>query len=275
MNISGKTLVITGAASGIGRELAIESMQRGANVALADLNVDGVLATKELAEASAQAGTHCSVHQLDVSNLEQWQSVRDAVVTEHSSIDGIINNAGISFSGDVEATEYSHYEKVMSINFMGMVYGSKEFLPLLKQQPEAVIANVSSIFGLLPMKNQSAYCASKFAIRGFTETLAQELKDSQILVTSIHPGHIGTDIVNNARKSGNLAGEHPPEEEQEIIAKYFKAYGLPPAKAAEIILDGIKNKKRKILVGKDAIRSDRLIRLLPAAYVDQLNKNAI
>ena len=275
MNISGKTIIITGGASGIGRELATESMRRGASVALADQDLKGALATKELAEASAQAGRSCSAHQLDVSDLAQWQSFREGILAEHSSIDGIINNAGISFSGAAEATDYSQYEKVMSINFMGMVYGSKEFLPLLKQQPEALIANVSSVFGLFPMKNQSAYCASKFAIRGFTETLAQELKDSQILVSSIHPGHIGTDILNNARKSGNLAGDLPAEEEQEAIAKYFKDYGLSPLKAAEIILDGIKNKKRKILVGKDAIRGDRLSRLFPAAYADQANKNVL
>ncbi|BFM17970.1 SDR family NAD(P)-dependent oxidoreductase [Maricurvus nonylphenolicus] len=272
MNITNKTIIVTGGASGIGRELTIEAMRRGASVAIADLNIEGVLATKELAEAVATAGATCSAHQLDVSNLEQWQSFRDAVLTEYGHIDGIINNAGITFAGTAEATDYRQYEKVMSINFMGMVYGSKELLPHLHQRPEAFIANVSSVCGLFAMKKQSAYCASKFAIRGFTESLAQELIGSPILVSSIHPGHIGTDIVINARNSGNMAGDLPSEAEQEAIAKYFKDYGLSPAKAAEIILDGLKNNQRKILVGKDAIRGDRLSRLMPQTYANKINK---
>ncbi len=275
MEIAGKTLVITGGASGIGRALAIEAMRRGASVAVADRDLEGAKETEALASAAAQPDTRCSVHQLDVSSLEQWQAFREEALGERGHVDGIINNAGVSFAGTIQDMSYEQLERVMSVNFMGMVYGTKEFLPLLKQRPEALIANVSSVFGLFPRKRQGAYCASKYAIRGFTEVLAQELKSRPILVASIHPGHIGTDIVRNARADGNVVGVTLSEEEQAAIADAFKAYGLAPERAAEIILDGVKQGKRKIMVGRDAVRGDRLSRYFPQSYADASNKNAL
>ena len=176
MNFSGKTIAITGAASGIGRSLAIECVRRGASVAIADLNQEGMQETKRLANSVLSPDASCTVHTLDVSSLDAWRDFRTAVGNEHDAVDGIINNAGITFIGSVEQTSYDQLERVMSINFMGMVYGSKELLPDLKQRPEGLIANVSSVYGLFPGLAQSAYSASKFAIRGFTEVLAQELK---------------------------------------------------------------------------------------------------
>lgn len=275
MNIAGKTLLITGAASGIGRGLALVAVTRGASVALADRDLEGVRETQDLAIKAGQGGVKVTAHQLDVASLEQWQAFREAVLAEHDAIDGIINNAGVTFSGKIKDTSYEQLERVMSVNFMGMVYGSKEFLDILKARPEAVIANVSSVFGLFPKKRQGAYCASKYAIRGFTEVLAQELAPTNVLVSSIHPGHIGTDIVANARADGNVVNSNMSEEQEEQISAAFKAYGLPPEKAAEIILDGIAQGKRKIMVGRDAVRSDRLSRLFPERYADSANKAAI
>ena len=275
MEIRGKTLVITGGASGIGRALAVAAVTRGARVAIADRDLEGAEETAKLATESCAAGSLCTAHPLDVSSLEQWRSLREAVLAEYGQVDGIINNAGISFSGHIEDTSYEQLERVMSINFMGMVYGSKEFLPLIKTRPQGLIANVSSVFGLFPRKRQGAYCASKYAIRGFTEELAQELKDTKVLVTSIHPGHIGTNIVQNARDEGNVVGVELSEQEQDMWTQAFKAMGMIPERAARIILDGISQDRRKIMVGRDAVRGDRLSRIAPVLFADAANKAAL
>ncbi|NIB38127.1 SDR family oxidoreductase [Pseudomaricurvus alkylphenolicus] len=272
MKLVAKTIVVTGGASGIGRALAIECARRGASVALADVDLEGALETKVLAESKKRGGAEITAHRLDVSSLESWQSFRDAVMSEHGTVDGIINNAGVTFTGTVENTDYDQLERVMSINFMGMVYGTKEFLPVLKTRPEAFVANVSSVFGLFPMKNQSAYCSSKFAIRGFTEVLAQELKSTNITVASIHPGHIGTDILKSALKQGNIVGVELSSREQEGYVRAFKAMGLSPDRAATTILNGLEKKKSKIVVGRDAVRGELLNRLFPRFFVDSANR---
>ncbi len=272
MNISGKTIIITGAASGIGRALAIACASSGASLALADINIASAHETRSCLDLAPSQ--QCTVHQLDVSNLKAWEAFRREVIQHHESIDGIINNAGVTCSGTVEDLSYQQINNVMSVNFMGMVYGSKEFLALLKERPEAFIANVSSVFGLYPLKNQSAYCASKFAIRGFTEVLAQELKGSNITVSCIHPGHIGTDIVENARRQGNIVSTALTDQQQAAWADAFKQMGLSPEEAANIILEGIRKKKRKITVGRDAKRDDRLSRLFPSIYIDAVNRAA-
>ncbi len=278
MDVAGKTIIVTGAASGIGRALGLECLRRGASVALADMNEEGVSETLRLAGELANGSLRVTAHKLDVSNLEAWRSFRDEVLAEHEHVDGIINNAGISFSGSVEDMGYDHLESVMSVNFMGMVYGTKEFLTEFKQRPEAVVANVSSVFGLFPMKNQSAYCASKFTIRGFTEVLEQELKSTEITVCSIHPGHIGTNIVRNANEQGNVVGgvgADMTEEQKEQFLKAFEVFGLAPEKAAVIILDGISKKQRRIMVGKDAVHAERMTRLAPAWFSDKTNQAAM
>ncbi|MEM1110972.1 MAG: SDR family NAD(P)-dependent oxidoreductase [Pseudomonadota bacterium] len=272
MDVAGKTIVITGGASGIGRSLAIECARRGASMALADIDAEGAAAVIERVRDELGPNARCTAHPLDVSQLEDWRTFKDAALTEHGTIDGIINNAGITFTGTAQDTTYAQLEKVMSINFMGMVYGTQEFLPLLKARPEGFVANVSSLFGLVPMKQQSAYCASKFAIRAYTEVLAQEMKDSSVLVASVHPGHIGTNIIKNARAQGNVANTSLSEQEQELFAQAFKALGLAPGRAAEIILDGLKKKRSKIVVGKDAVRGDILSRLFPRPFINAINR---
>lgn len=274
MNLDGKTLLITGGASGIGRELIYEAIRRGASVAIADRNVEGAEETRESAKRLLQADQRCSVHALDVSDLDRWCAVRQEVLAEHGAVDGLINNAGITFAGSVEDTDYERFESVMAINFMGMVYGCKEFLPLLKERPEAVLANVSSVFGLVPKTSQSAYCSSKYAIRGFTGVLAQELKDTNVTVASVHPGHIGTDIVINAQKSGNVVNGEMSEEYLAVYGQEFKRLGLSPAKAACIILGGLEEGREFIAVGSDARRTALLSRLFPRRYADWFNRRA-
>jgi len=275
MDVTGKTIVVTGGASGIGRALAVECARRGASVALADVDLDGAFDTKALAEAAQHSNTRVSAHQLDVASLENWQAFRDDVFGKHAAVDGVINNAGVTFSGPIADTSYAQLERVMAVNFMGMVYGSKEFLPHLTSRPEAFLANVSSVFGLFPMKNQSAYCSSKFAIRGFTEVLAQEMKDTRVTVSSIHPGHIGTDILKNALDDGNVVGGDLSVQEQEGFVAAFKAMGLSPERASTIILDGLKRKKTRIMVGKDAVRGDFMSRFFRKPFIDSVNKVAV
>ena len=272
MDLQGKAFVVTGGASGIGRALTIELMKRGASVASADRDTEGLKETKSLAESASHTNTRCTTHHLDVSNLEEWRTFRDDVIKEHGSIDGIINNAGVAMSVSVEEMSYEQLDWMMSINFNGMVYGTKEFLPHLKQRPEAIIANVSSVFGLFSVNSQSAYCASKFAIRGFTNALEQELQDTPVAVCSIHPGHIGTNIVLSTKESGTLDDSEETEAELARAAKAFKDEGLDPARAAEIIIDGLQKRKRKICVGRDAIWFDRLNRWFPEWFVDFINR---
>ena len=274
MNFENKTIIITGAASGIGRGLALEAVLRGASVALLDIDSDGLSETLSLVNDINGSQTH-STSMLDVSSLDSWRSVRNKILDDHQTVDGIINNAGITYSGTVEDTEYQNFENVMAVNFMGTLYGTREFLPLLKQRPEAFIANVSSVFGLYPMKKQAAYCASKYAVAGFTGVLAQELKSSSITVSSIHPGHIATRVLRNAVEAGNTAGVTLPKAHQDYILDAFEATGLPASKAAKTILDGIQKKRRKILVGKDAEQADWRSRLLPKRFIDRMNAQAL
>ncbi|MEM1132109.1 MAG: SDR family NAD(P)-dependent oxidoreductase [Pseudomonadota bacterium] len=265
MKLSGKTLIITGAASGIGRALAIEGARRGVSTICTDRDGEGLDETKALVSEIADAGT-CSTHSLDVTDLAAWRDLRSSLQKEGDQIDGIINNAGITFVGNAEETSYEQINQVMAVNFMGQVYGSREFLADLKDRPEALIANVSSILGLVPKADQVAYCASKFAIRGYTEVLMQELKGTDVQVSAIFPGHIGTDILANAIRAGSISRLDLTSDEQDVIANQFREHGLSPQKAAQIIMDGVENGQSHILVGDDAIQADQSYRQDPDNY---------
>lgn len=275
MDVDGKTLIITGAASGIGRALAIESARRGASLALADIDLVGLRETADMVAAEQAQGQLCTTHRLNVATLAEWTVFREEAAGQHAAFDGIINNAGITFSGTIEDTDCDRFETVMAINFMGTVHGTKTFLPFLRQRPAAFVANLSSVFGLYPMKKQAAYCASKYAIRGFTEVLEQELKGSPISVSTVYPGHIATRIVRNAVDAGNVAGVTLPKAHQDYVLEAFEATGMPPAQAARTILDGIAKKQSRILVGKDATRGDWLSRFFPRRFAEAANKSAV
>lgn len=270
MRVENKTIMITGAASGIGRGLALEAADRNATLVLTDIDQDGLAETLRLVCAERHTSAH-TAHLLDVSRLEDWRSVIQDIQAEHAHLDGLINNAGISFLGTVEDTTYDHFSTVMSVNFMGVVFGTKEVLPLLKTRPEAFIANVSSVFGVYPMKKHGAYCASKYAVSGFTGVLQQELKSTAITVSSIHPGHIATNVARNALEAGNVVGDTLPQAHQDYFLNAFETNGLPPREAAQIILDGLAKKRRQIFVGKDAERADWQSRFQPQSFVDQIN----
>jgi NAD(P)-dependent dehydrogenase (short-subunit alcohol dehydrogenase family) len=251
--------VVTGAASGIGRALAQRLARAGAALALADVNEPGL---RETAGLAAQHGVVVSTHLVDVADAERVAQFADEVREHHGKASLLINNAGVGLLGSFEELSIADFEWLMSINFWGVVYGVKHFLPLLKQQPQAHIVNISSVFGLIGFPGQSAYCASKFAVRGFTEVLWRELAGTNVRVSTVHPGGIRTNIAAASRiGSGADASEF-----QDMAARFERVARTTPEAAAERIVRGIQRNEKKILIGPDAGMIDRIQRLLPIRY---------
>ena len=251
--------VITGAGSGIGRALAKRLAHEGATLALADVNAKGLDETVQLL---ASSGGKVSSHVVDVADVERVAEFAQEVAIEHGKASILINNAGVGLLGKVEELSIADLEWLMGINFWGVVYGVKHFLPLLKQQPQAYILNVSSIFGIIAPPGQSAYCASKFAVRGFTETLRHELKGSNVRVATIHPGGIKTSIAINSK----LGEKADPAVHHDVGEKFDKVARTTPAAAADKIARGILNDAERILIGADARGIELIQRLLPVRY---------
>ncbi|MFN7944484.1 MAG: SDR family oxidoreductase [Blastocatellia bacterium] len=255
--------VVTGAASGIGRALAVRLAREGCALALADVNDTGL---NETATMVAPSGVKVSTHLVDVADAEQVAAFAADVVRRHGRASILINNAGVGLLGKFEELSLADFEWLMGINFWGVVYGVKNFLPILKQQPQAHIVNLSSVFGLIGFPGQSAYCASKFAVRGFTEVLWRELAGTNVRVSTVHPGGIRTRIAASSR-IGALAR---PEDHSDIAERFEQVARTTPEAAAERIVRGIQRNKKKILIGPDAAVIDRLQRLLPTRYQNLL-----
>ncbi|USG60890.1 SDR family oxidoreductase [Sneathiella marina] len=266
MDFSGKTAAITGAGSGIGRALACKLASKGCNLALSDISDDG------LAETAALIGNQpvkCVITKLDVSNREAVENWAAASVEEFGGIDLVFNNAGVTVVDNVNSIAYDDFYWVMNINFWGVVHGSKAFLPHFLGRRQGHLINISSLFGLITVPGQSAYNASKFAVRGFTEALGQEVRGKGIGVSCVHPGGILTDIARNARFKRSFSGSQTAEE----FSKTFDAMArTSPEQAADAILEGIVKNRRRILIGSDARLLDRLQRLMPTRYSDFINK---
>ncbi|MEQ1605652.1 MAG: SDR family oxidoreductase [Pyrinomonadaceae bacterium] len=258
--------VVTGAASGIGQALAIRFASEGiAGVAISDVNADGLAVTQTAIE---KIGVPVSSHVTDVSKLDQVQQLADEAVIKHGRVTHLINNAGVGLIGTFEQISLDDFEWLMGINFWGVIYGCKVFLPLLKQQDSAHIVNVSSVFGLIGPEEQTAYCSSKFGVRGFTESLRHELADTNVAVSSVHPGGILTNIVRNSR-----VGEGTPDEWKQQGSKLFDRIAkTTPETAAQVIIDGIKSKNPRILIGKDAKAISIISRLFPIGYLSVLER---
>ena len=258
--LEGRVAVLTGAANGIGRALASRLAEEGATVCLADINAD---ALEETARTLASKGANVSTHAIDVSDGGQVESFAREVADRHGRADVLINNAGVALHGTVEEVSLADIEWVMSINFWGTVYCVKQFLPLLKQsQTPSHIVCVSSIFGVIAPPGQAAYCASKFAVRGFTEALRHELEGTNVRVSTVHPGGVRTGIARSARIG---AGADPSRGERE--SQRFERLAITtPEQAAERILRGMLKGEPRILVGRDASGIDLIQRLLPARY---------
>ena len=258
--------VITGAASGIGRALAVRlAREKIAAIAVSDINENELNETAKIVE---NLGVSVSTHIVDVSQIEQVQKFAEEVIVKHNRITHLINNAGVALCGNFEEISLRDFEWLMNINFWGVVYGSKVFLPILRQQEKAHIVNISSVFGLIAPPGQSAYCASKFAVRGFTESLRHELENTNISVSSVHPGGIKTNIANSSR-----IGENANPDLKKITVKFFdKASPTTAEQAADVIVKGIKRKNPRILIGADARQINLIQRLFPAKYFSVMDK---
>lgn len=257
--IRGKVAVITGAASGIGRATAVALAREGARVAIADVDRAGLA---ETAKQVASVGGEVSTYLLDVSSREAVYAFAQEIEAQFGGADIVINNAGVAQVATVEELAYEDFEWVMNIDFWGMVYGSKAFLPQLRKKGAGHIVNVSSIFGLFAVPSQAAYNSAKFAIRGFTEALRHEMRGSGIQVSCVHPGGIKTNIMRNARF---LQSVQTTVREQ-AASGFDRLARTTPDEAALTILKGIRKNKPRILIGMDARILDWFIRLLPASY---------
>ncbi|MCH7311508.1 SDR family NAD(P)-dependent oxidoreductase [Acinetobacter sp. ANC 4805] len=267
-NFNQKVAAITGAGSGIGQQLAILLAQQGTHLALSDVNEQGLVETRSLI---AQYPVNATFTQLDVSNQEAIRAWAADSFTHHGKINLIFNNAGVALASTVEGMNYEEMEWIFNINFWGVVYGTKEFLPYLKQSGEGHVINISSLFGLTAQPTQSAYNATKFAVRGFTEALRQELdiQNNGVSATCVHPGGIRTNIANNARMSDSIRalGMNPARASR----SFNKVLKTPPSDAAKIILDAVRKNKARILIGTDAKILDVVQRITPTHYSQALN----
>lgn len=245
-NLSNKVVVITGAGSGIGRALAVNLAGKGARLALSDVNEAGLGETVELAVKAGSPDVHTA--RLDVADKAAFAAYATEVAEHFGQVNVVINNAGVALAGDAVDLTYEDMEWIVGINFWGVVYGTKEFLPHLIASGDGHVVNLSSLFGLLAMPGQSAYNATKFAVRGFTEALREEMliAGHKVGVTSVHPGGIKTAIARSARVSD--------KEDQAATAKLFdeKLARMTPDRAAEIIVKGITKNQARVLVGLDA-----------------------
>lgn len=264
--IPGTIAVVTGAGSGIGRALALNLAAKGCALALADITPDALAETAALAGPAAKITTH----NVDVADPQAVERFAGEVVERHGGAQLLINNAGVALGGAFSEVSLADFAWLMGINFWGAVYGCKTFLPILQRQPAAHIVNLSSVYGLVAPPGQSAYAASKFAVRGFTEALRGELRGTAIHVSCVHPGGVRTNIARNARSAVRM----DPAQAKAAVEYFERTLRMPPEQAAAIIVRGIERNKPRILVGNDARLIDALARLAPAHASDILASEA-
>ncbi len=248
--------VITGAGSGIGRATAKALAAEGCDLAISDLDEAGLAETVRQLESS---GRKVVSHRVDVSDRAAMAAYAKQVEEEFGHVHIVMNNAGVTVTGEFEHQSIEDFEWVVRINFLGVVYGAKFFLPLLQRAGEGCIVNLSSMFGLVGVPMQTSYCATKFAVRGFSESLGAELVDHNIDVVSVHPGGIATRIVHNARTAGSRAARM-----QKGLEKMFETKMMAPEDAAQRILRGIKRGSPRVLITKETYATDVLKRIFPA-----------
>jgi NADP-dependent 3-hydroxy acid dehydrogenase YdfG len=263
--INGRTAVITGAGSGIGQAVARRLAAHGCPVALADWNETG------LAETAASIGGHVLTRKLDVRDRQGLMTFAAEVVEWAPQPLGLVfNNAGVTVLQGVADASPEDDEWVFDVNFGGVVNGTTAFLPVLLGQGTGVIVNTSSVFGFVGFPHQSAYCASKFAVRGYTEALRQELRGTGVRAATVHPGGVKTNIVANARYRADHRGEHADVES--AAAAFAQIARTTPEKAAKIIHRGIEDGRSRIRVGSDAVLFDLLARFAPNRYYDIIER---
>ena len=264
--LNDKVVVITGAGSGIGRALSVNLARRGARLALSDVNEPGLAETVALAQKAGSPEVRSD--RLDVSDRDAMGRYALDVVQQFGRVNVVINNAGVSLTGDFTDLEYNDIDWIVGVNFWGVLHGTKEFLPHLIASGDGHVVNLSSLFGLISMPGQSIYNATKYAVRGMSEALREEMlvAGHPVGVTSVHPGGIKTDIVRNSRVSAKEDKEATSELFDKRLAK------MTPDRAAEIIVNGILKNKARVLVGLDAHAMHHLGKLLGSRYQDVVAK---
>lgn len=263
-----KVIAITGAGSGIGRALALNLAERGAVLALADKDADGLAETKRLL-----GNRPASITTLDVTDTPALIAWVDGAVAEFGRLDGIINNAGLTVVAPFADCPRDGFDRVMAVNFTGVVEGCRAALPHLRKQASATgsawLVNISSVFGMMGYPTQSAYNASKYAVRGLTEALHLELAvtDPGISVIRVHPGGIKTNVAKNATRLAVLPGQDPNAD---FAAEFEKAARTTPEQAAETIVQGMIRRQHRVLIGPDARFIDWMTRLFPVSYFQRI-----
>ena len=261
--IPGAAAAVTGAASGIGRALALELAARGCDLALADRDEAGLQAVA--AEIATSHPRKVSLHRVDVGDVSQIQQFAAAATSAHPALNIVINNAGVALLGQFGEIEQAQMEWLININFWGVVHATRAFLPQLSRQPAAHIVNLSSIFGIIAPPGQTAYCAAKFAVRGFSESLRHELAmaNSSVKLSVVHPGGVSTNIVRNSRTGSGVTDN---ARRVQSIERFDAVAKTTPAAAAQRIIKGIEKNLPRILIGNDARVMDLLQRFRPATY---------
>jgi NAD(P)-dependent dehydrogenase (short-subunit alcohol dehydrogenase family) len=250
-----RVAVVTGASSGIGRATAVALAKEGCDLAISDVNEGGLAETAELVRAT---GRRACTHRVDVSDKARMQRYAEEVFAEYGKVHVVVNNAGVTVTAPFDEHSLEDFEWIVGINFWGVVYGCKFFLPYLKQQDEAHIVNLSSVFGLVGVPLQTSYCATKFAVRGLSEALWVELKDLNIGVTSVHPGGVRTNIAKSARSEG--------AELKSRAIDVIDRFSVSPERCARQIVGAIKKNKMRQLVTRETHFVDvakRLSAVLP------------
>lgn len=258
-DFNNKTIAITGAASGIGLALARQLLAQGAKVAASDVDESGLEALREYGAEQQLLLTVLDV--ADEQAMKEWAS---AINAHFGAVDGVINNAGVSLSSHAARQSRADMRWLFDINYWGVINGCEAFLPYLSQRESAWIVNLSSLFGLMSVPSQSAYNAAKFAVRGYSESLRQDLHDSAIHVLTVHPGGIRTNIVKNGRHFDSMVGEET--DTAQTAAQFETVARTTAGQAAEQILRAMARRQRRLLIGADAKFLDIVQRLFPASY---------
>jgi NAD(P)-dependent dehydrogenase (short-subunit alcohol dehydrogenase family) len=257
---SGRVCAVTGAASGIGRALALELAARGSDLALCDVDDDGLART---VEDAARLGRKVTSSKVDVADRAAVYAFAERSIDAHGKVDAIVNNAGVTVSTTVAEISFEDFEWIVGINFWGVVHGTKAFLPHLVERGDGWIVNVSSVFGFIAVPGQAAYNATKFAVRGFTEALRQELEGTGVTASCVHPGGIKTNIVRSSRFYGNVEGM---TDKTRAVSDFEQIARTTPEKAAKTIADGMEQRSPRILIGTDATIIEAMQRLAPVSY---------
>lgn len=267
MNLNSSIVaVITGAGSGIGRALAQNFAAQGVALALADINAEKLEETAK----TCTGATRVSTHTVDVSDAAQMNAFAHTVLAEHGQVNLVINNAGVALFGNFDQISADDFDWLMRINFGGVVNGTRAFLPILKNANPAMLVNVSSVFGFIAPPGQSAYSTTKFAVRGFTESLHHELAKTSVRVACVHPGGIQTNIARAARVPKQL--EVSTTEFEKGLQDMEKLFITSSESAAARIALGIERNEARILIGKDATIIDWVSRLFPTTYLQILER---